>query len=273
MRKNLGFPYRKANPGTSKMPSQFKSLRRAIDILILLGERASLTAPEISDLLKLPLSTTYKYLAVMREYRMVDYEQNLERYSPGMKLFELGSAVQNRFEINKLAYPYMQELSNQLEETVALNVIDGNMAINLEYVKPENRELFVLSLRKGIGHPLHAGAAGKILLAYQPEDRIERYLKTQKLVKYTNKTSVDPDELRKQLKAIRKVGYALSTEEIHLGFSAFAAPIFDHEGKIIAGLHVFGPMERTGTPKKEKIIELIGKYAKKISERITGKLS
>ncbi len=262
----------KKNPIKSTMRNQFKSLLRAIDMLDLLEENAALSVAEISNLLGLPRSTTYKYLAVMRECRFLDYDQSLEKYRLGMKLFELGTAIQNRIAIDRIAHPYMEELSNQLGETVGLTVLDRNWALYVEKVEPENSSTMVILLRKGIRFPLHAGAASKILLAHQQDEKIEVFLKTQKLVKYTEKTIVDPDKLRKEVKAIRKAGYAFSEEEIDLGVRALAAPIFDHEGKIAAGLVVFGPTQRIDDQKKEKILKSILECSKKISKRIGGKI-
>jgi DNA-binding IclR family transcriptional regulator len=257
---------------TSTKKNQFKSLLKAIDILSILESKTSLSVTEISDSVGLPRSTTYKYLSVLKECRFVDYDRNLEKYKLGMKLFELGGAVQDQFAIDRIAHPYLEELSNLIEETVVLNVIDGNSTVYLESVDPEmGRAGIVLSIRRGTRHPLHAGAAGKILLAYQPQERIEQYLTSQQLEKFTENTIVDPNKLRKHLKAIRKAGYALSEEEITLGFTAFAAPIFDHKGDIIAGLFVLGPTQRIIPQKKEKIVKLILEYSIKISERIKGK--
>jgi IclR family KDG regulon transcriptional repressor len=263
--------FMKKNHIKSAMRSQFKSLLRAIEILSLLEENAVLSVAEISDLLAFPRSTTYKYLAVMRECRFVDYDQSLEKYRLGMKLFEFGTAIQNRIAIDRIAHPYMEELSNHLGETVGLTVLDGNYALYVEKVEPESSGTMVLLLRKGIRFPLHAGAASKILLAHQQDERIEVFLKTQRLVKYTEKTIADPDDLRKEVKAIRKAGYAFSEEEIDIGVRALAAPIFDHEGKIAAGLVVFGPTQRIDDQKREKILKSILECSKKISKRIGGK--
>ena len=256
----------------SAMRSQFKSLLRAIDILDLLEQNAALSVTEISDLLSFPRSTTYKYLAVMRECGFVDYDPGLEKYKLGMKLFELGTTVQNRIVVHKIARPYLEELSNELGETVGLTVLDRNDALYVEKVEPESTELMVFLSRKVIRFPLHAGAASKILLAHLEDEKIETFLKTQKLVKYTGKTIVDPDKLRKEIKGIRKAGYAFSEEEIDLGVRALAAPIFDHEGKIAAGLVVFGPAQRIDDYKKEKILKAIFECSKKISSRIGGKI-
>jgi IclR family KDG regulon transcriptional repressor len=262
----------KKNSPKSPWQNQFKSLLRAIDILGLLEKNAALSVAEISDLLAFPRSTTYKYLAVMREFRFVDYDQSSEKYKLGMKLFEFGTVIQNRFAIDRIARPYMEELSNQLGETVGLTVLDRNDAVYLEKVEPETSSTMVILLRKGIRFPLHAGAASKILLAYLQDEKIENFIKTQKLVKYTGKTIVDPDELRKEVRAIRKAGYAFSEAEIDMGVRALAAPIFDHEGKIAAGLVVFGPIQRIDNQKKEKILKSILECSKKISEKIGGKV-
>ena len=256
----------------SAMRNQFKSLLRAIDILDLLEQNAALSVTEISDLLSFPRSTTYKYLAVMRECGFVDYDPGLEKYKLGMKLFELGTTVQNRIVVHKIARPYLEELSNELGETVGLTVLDRNDALYVEKVEPESTELMVFLSRKVIRFPLHAGAASKILLAHLEDEKIETFLKTQKLVKYTGKTIVDPDKLRKEIKGIRKAGYAFSEEEIDLGVRALAAPIFDHEGKIAAGLVVFGPAQRIDDHKKEKILKAIFECSKKISSRIGGRI-
>ena len=250
------------------MRSQFRSLLRAMDILDLLEKRTALPVAEISDALRIPRSTTYKYLAVMRECRLVDYERAMEKYRLGMRLFELGTAIQHQMTIDRIARPYMEDLSGQIDETVGLNILDGNFSIYLDRVDATNRDGIVFLLRKGTRRPLHAGAAGKILLAYQPEDRIERFLNEVKLVKYTENTITDPQELMKQLKIIKKEGYACSREEINPGVMAFAAPIFNYEGKVIAGLVVAGPIQRIGDPKKEEIIKSIMAYSKRVSQRL-----
>ena len=254
----------------SGMRSQFKSLLRAVDILDLLEEKGELSVNEVSELSKLPLSTVYKYLTVMKERGLVAYEKSLQKYRLGMRLFELGSSVQSRISIDRIARPYMEELSNQLQETVGLAVVDGNWAVYVEQVEPVRSNQIVLTLRKGLRSCLHAGAVGKSLLAYQPDEKIETFLKTAKLTKYTRKTIVDPDQLRKELRAIRSAGYAFSEEEVSQGIRAIAAPIFDGEGKVPAGLTVFGPIQRIDGPRKEKVLNLVVEYSKRISERLRG---
>jgi DNA-binding IclR family transcriptional regulator len=252
----------------STVRGQFKSLLRAIDILDILGEKPALSVTQISDLSGLPRSTTYKYLAVMRECGLVDHEESSEKYRLGMKLFELGSSVQNRISIDIIARPYMQELSNEIQEAVALTVSYGNWAVNVQAAEPERGNQMVLLVRKGQRNSLHAGAAGKIHLAYQGDEKIEAFLRTQKLTKYNKNTIVDPDELRKEVKAIRRAGYASSEAEISTGVRALAAPILDQRERIAAALVVYGPVQRIDGQKRERIVKLILEYSKRISDEM-----
>jgi IclR family transcriptional regulator, KDG regulon repressor len=247
---------------------QFRSLSRAIDILNLLEKKTILPVAEISSLLNMPKSSAYKYLVALRECRLVDYERGSEGYRLGMRLFELGAAVQQGLDLDRIARPYMEGLCAQIDETVGLTILDGHFNVYLDRVEAKNRDGIVLLLRKGIRRPLHAGAAGKILLAYQSEEAIERFLQEETLVPYTDKTVTDPQKLRRQLQIIKKQGYAFSLEEINIGVMAFAAPIFNHEGQSIAGLVVSAPIQRVNDRKKEDILRAVVLYAGKISQRL-----
>ena len=119
---------------------QFRSLLRAIDILDLLENKTALSVAGISSALKIPRSTAYKYLAALRECRLVDYERESEQYRLGMRLFELGAAVQHELSLDRIARPYMEELSAQIDETVGLTILDGNFNIYLERVDAKNRD-------------------------------------------------------------------------------------------------------------------------------------
>jgi IclR family transcriptional regulator, KDG regulon repressor len=253
---------------TLNMRKQFRSLLRAIDILNLLEKRTNLPVAEISSLLNIPKSTAYKYLVALRECRLIDYERGSGGYRLGMRLFELGAAVQQELNLDRFARPYMEELCAQIDETVGLTILDGHFNVYMDRVEAKNRDGIVLLLRKGIRRLLHAGAAGKILLAYQPEKAIERFLQEETLSPYTDKTVTDPQELRRQLRVIRKQGYALSREEINIGVMAFAAPIYNHEGQTVAGLVVAAPIQRVNDQKKEEILRAVVLYAGEMSQRL-----
>ena len=107
---------------------QFKSLLKAMDLLnLLLKKRIMLSTPEISNSLGTPRSTTYKYLAILREHGLVDYDKESGRYKLGLRLFEFGSFVKSQIEIDKIAFPCVRELSKRGRERIGNNPLLINL--------------------------------------------------------------------------------------------------------------------------------------------------
>jgi DNA-binding IclR family transcriptional regulator len=157
----------------------------------------------------------------------------------------------------------MKSLSSLSGETVLLTVISGWEAICIE--KVETNRLIKLSLERGSSLPLHAGASSKILLAYQEDSFIDSMFEKTHLTKFTDNTITDPIRLKKELKVIVKQGFAFSDQEVDLGARAIGAPIFDHKGKVVAGLTVAGPRERITNKNIPKLIRLVKEAAQKAS--------
>jgi DNA-binding IclR family transcriptional regulator len=91
--------------------------------------------------------------------------------------------------------------------------------------------------------PLHATALGKALLAYFDDDYVAD-LVAEGLPKLTGQTHVSAAALRRELAAVREVGYAVEREEALLGEAGVAAPIFDRTTEAIGAVGVAGPKER-----------------------------
>ena len=96
----------------------------------------------------------------------------------------------------------------------------------------------------GMSGPLHSTAAGRVLLAHQPEAYREDYLRTARLPALTPRTNTDRDVLRSQLEAVRAEGCWISIGESVEDSAAMAAPVFGPDGGIVAALSVGAPSDR-----------------------------
>jgi IclR family acetate operon transcriptional repressor len=110
-------------------------------------------------------------------------------------------------------------------------------------------------------------SGGKVMLAFLPEKRVDQIL-ARGLQRLTPHTITDPAILRAELAQIRQVGYGLAQEELEEGLSAVAAPIRNHEGRVIAIISVSGPSFRLP---KERLIEL-GSETLRTAGRISEKI-
>jgi DNA-binding IclR family transcriptional regulator len=84
----------------------------------------------------------------------------------------------------------------------------------------------------GIIAPAHRIASGKVLLAWAPLARVDSYLTTSHLDPFEHLPPVDPGNVRSELAAIRRVGYALDRESLGWGVGCVAAPVFSPDGRV-----------------------------------------
>ena len=85
--------------------------------------------------------------------------------------------------------------------------------------------------------PLHAGAAGKTLLAHMPKAEVKALLDAG-LIRYSPNTLVNAKKLLTELARVRHQGWAEDHGEYVPSIHAFAAPIMDPTGKVVAALSV-----------------------------------
>ncbi|WP_335443458.1 IclR family transcriptional regulator [Neobacillus drentensis] len=241
-----------------------QSIERAADVLeLFLASNQELSVKEISEKLGLSKSTIHGIIKTL-EYRGY-LQQNPDdlKYKLGLKLFELGNKVSNQFDIGNIARPIMKELVESLMETVHLVVFERGEVIYIEKLDGP-RSLRIYS-QIGKRAPIHCTGVGKSILAFQEEEEIERLLANEDLEPFTEYTLTDKAEIKKQLQTIREQGYSVDDEEIELGLKCVAAPIFNHQGKVIAAISCASPKMRLTEDKQAEVIEEIKQAALVIS--------
>lgn len=246
------------------MGKPFISLEKAIDILTLLeSAHKELSAQEFSEQLGIPLSTTYKYLEIFLKKKFIYKDMRTKKISFGLTIFKMGNQAAEKFSIRNIALPFMHTLAQRSKETVTLTIVYGMDAINLETVESPRR--VSLTIKKRSRAPFHAGASQKILLAYQDETFVDAVIKERGIEKLNKNTITDPDRLKKELEIIRNDGFSQSDSEVDSGVGSVAAPIFDHNGRLAAGITIIGPADRILGGNREKLIGMVTESAKTVS--------
>lgn len=86
--------------------------------------------------------------------------------------------------------------------------------------------------------------------------------------RYTAKTLLEPKELELELARIREQGYSISDEDYDASARGVGAPIFDHHGKVVAGVSVGGPSFRIDDQTLAMFSQLITRIAGAISQQL-----
>ncbi len=220
------------------------AVERAMDVLLYFGraEQPDLGVTEIANALGLTKAAVHRILTALRSRELITVDPATRRYALGHAAVALGRAYLARTDVRAMAAPELKFLSQRTDETATLSLRRGDTRLYVDQVVPDQELRLEVSL--GIPFPLNAGASSKTFLAFLPDFELDAYLARHPLAAVTDKTITEPAKLRKDLAAVRKRGYATSLGERQAGAASIAAPIFDHDGRVVAVLSVAGPALR-----------------------------
>lgn len=187
-------------------------------------------------------STAHRILSVMVEHRILDRVEP-GHYRLGIRLMELGHLVHARIDLRAEALPVMQQLHDELHETVNLSVRQGDEMVYVERLVSDRQAMRVAHLI-GARAPLHVTAVGKIFLLEDGLEACRQYAVRTRLPGFTRNTFCDVTALSRELEKIRKTGFAFDNEEAEPGVSCIGAGIRDDTGQLVAGLSVSAPSNR-----------------------------
>ncbi|MBU8918050.1 IclR family transcriptional regulator [Bacillus sp. FJAT-29953] len=244
-----------------------QSIERAADVLeIFLTTNSELSVKEISEKVNLSKSTVHGIIKTLEHRGYLQQNPDDLKYRLGIKLFELGNFVGKHLDIRSIARPIIKDLVNELNETVHLVLLNRNEIIYIE--KEDGPRTLTMYSHIGKRAPVHCTGVGKAILANLSDQEVDRLLSIQNLQSFTEFTMTDKEEIKNHLKSIRECGYAVDDEEIELGLKCIAAPIFNHQGNVIASISCAAPKIRLDEERLPKVIAGIRKAALEISKAL-----
>lgn len=215
---------------------------------------------ELSRQLELTKSNTFRILSTLTEQGYVRSHPDTGRYWLTLKIWEQGAKVIERLPVRRVAQPHMKLLFSQLNETILMSVLDFPDVL---YINKIDSDYPVrASARAGWRAPAWRTASGKAMLAYQPDEVIDKLLKDRMI------ESVGLANFRKELRNVREQGYSMSFSGSRPGVNSVAAPIWGGESLPIASLSVSGPAERFSTDRMNGISASVMNASTRISESL-----
>ena len=139
--------------------------------------------------------------------------------------------------------PYMGKLLHEVGHAVFLGVIWRSTELNLFRISEIDMPIFGVSA--SYSSPIPGSSIAKVILAFQPEEKVLEIYKNADVRAYTDRTITSLDVYLKEMEKVRMAGYGINDEEIHPGIRSLAGPIRRFDAEVIAGLSVGGyiPME------------------------------
>jgi IclR family acetate operon transcriptional repressor len=242
-------------------------LSRAFDILAIFSHaKPSLSLGEVVTAVGLPKTTVFRVLSSLVERGYCECDPQTGKYSLGFELLRLADIRRRQTNVHDIAAPAMREIRNVVNETVILSVRAGDSRVHIDFVEGLHAMRRMADL--GVPAPLYAGAASKVLLAGMEDDEIEAYLDRTDLTAFQDSTITDRVVLWREVRSIRKRGFAESKGELFAGGGALAAPIMDFSGRTIAVLDILTPEHRYTDEHRERCIAMLLEETRRASERL-----
>lgn len=230
-------------PDERDVPTGAAALAKGLYLLDVIGEAPA--PPRFRDLqlaTGLPKGTLARMLNTLLTFRLIRQEESDNTYRLGHRLFELAHRVWESFDLRGAAAPALDRLAEETRETAALCAIDNGEVL---YIDQRSRGgPYGFRIEIGRRAPLHCTAGGKALLAFAQPHEQRAIFDRVKLERFTEATFTEEDALGADLALTRARGYAVSLEEHLAGVASVAAPIFDHTGRAVAAIGIFGPSSR-----------------------------
>lgn len=217
------------------------SLEKGIRVLELLAAHGELSVSEAARLMNTNRAGSHRFISTLRDLGYVE-KNSSSKYQPTLKIMTLAQKVANRFEIRRLAKPYMHRLSIMYKETINLGLFKNQEIIHID--KIDSLEVLRMDSALGDKAPAYCTGLGKSILAFLPDHELAHYLDTVERRPLAPNTITDRDELQKELSRIRDNRYAIDDEEMTIGLRCIAAPIFDHNHYPAYAISISGPAMR-----------------------------
>lgn len=218
------------------------SIQRAGKIMSLFSEkRPAIGVTEIARELALPKSTAHSLIQGMVKTGMLEKDRVNGKYQMGLKLFAMAFRMISTNELYRVSKEILKRISIDYQLNVRLVIWERDALLAIVECQPNvvsfGPSLYARSFA-------YCTASGLVLLAYKTVEEQKQYLKRTELKAFSPYTITDPKMLLKKFKEIRKQGWGFSDQATGVGRCAVAAPIYGHDGDVVAALALSGTKEQ-----------------------------
>jgi IclR family transcriptional regulator, pca regulon regulatory protein len=198
------------------------------------ASRPRLTLSDVAKLTGITRAAARRYLLTLTRLNYADFDGRYFTLSP--RILRLGYAYLSSASLSARVQPFLEQISEGTGESSSAAILDGDDIVYI--ARSATRRIMSIGLGVGSRLPAYCTSLGRAILAYQPEEAIEAYLRRIRMEARTPKTVTDKTEFRAVLEATRAQGYALVNEELEFGLRSIAVPVIQKSGQVTIALNL-----------------------------------
>lgn len=217
-------------------PNFMTSLARGLAVMRGFShDRRQLTIAQLATITGIPRAAVRRCLFTLAKLGYVA-SNDTRSYSLQPKVLGLGHAYLSSTPLVVLAQPFLDRVSDAVQESCSLAVLDG---LDILYLaRSISSRIISVTLNVGSRLPAYCTSIGQVLLAHQPAAALDAYLRQAEFHPYTERTVTSGRQLRALLADVREQGYAIADQQMELGVRSIAVPVRNNAGAVVAGINV-----------------------------------
>jgi len=219
---------------------------------------------EVAEQLDIPRTSVHRVCQQLVAEDFLRFDADSERYRWGHRLIKIAHSALQSVDPRRAIHEALSSLVASTGETALFASYDGSgPAVTFtEQVVGPNPVRYESPL--GVPVPIHAGATGRAVLAFLPDEGIEAIL-DEGLEPITGSTITDRAAMWKALRRIRKQGFAVSHGERIEGAVGHCCPVFGLEGDVLGSLCVTVPEYRHSSAVEKAVLRELRWHANELS--------
>lgn len=211
------------------------SLETGLRLARVLAEEAwPLPLKDVAARARMPPAKAHRYLVSLIRAGLAEQDRENGRYRLGPFALELGLSALGSLDVLKIGAEAIADLRAAIDETVLLAVWGNKGPVVARW--EESTRPVATNVRAGWVMPLANSATGRCFAAYLPASVTAPMLKSE--------FARMPEAKRgyaERLDEIRSRGLSRVRGDLLAGIASVAAPVFAHDGAIVAVIAALGP--------------------------------
>ncbi len=195
-------------------------------------ERPRLSVAEVAVATGLDRAAARRCLLTLTELGYANYDGKFFSLTP--RVLGLGSSALAAMPLTQVVQPWLDQLSDRIDESVSVTILDGAEIIYI--ARAAQRRVMSVWIMPGSRLPAHSSSMGRILLGSLPDEEALELIQASDLSPRTIHSLTEPAEIMSAIKTARGQGYCLVDQEIEIGLRALAVPLFNSAGQVRAAL-------------------------------------
>jgi DNA-binding IclR family transcriptional regulator len=228
-----------------------RAVSKSLKVLELLqAARSPMGLQEIARRIQLSKTSTFRLLRTLEAAGcLVCVGSGEYRLAPGIH-----SLVPTLWlaRLLRVATVRMQELNNQLRETVSLAALFDNRVEVVAVIESPQ----IIKMSNVVGHilPPNASSLGKVIAAFQSQEQREKLLRSYGFWHFTEHSITDPAKIQEEFSRVLADKFATDREESVPDGICFGVPVFNSSGEVNVALSASVPKMRVRDREHEKAI-------------------